>query len=725
MQDRNAASGPVTAATGRSPEPPLLPKRSSLPSTDLDLGDPDLYFNRELSWLRFNERVLEEAEDADNPLLERLKFLAIFSSNLDEFIMIRYAGLKEQVAADVTVRTPDGMSPREQLAAASARIHELVSRHRAVLAEQVLPALASHGIRLRRVAELRGAAAASVRTFFERELFPVLTPLAVDASHPFPRLPNLSFSLLLDVLDPLTGAVRWAVVQVPSVLPRFLRLPGAGHAYVILEDVIRSNVSALFPGNEVRRALGFRVTRNADIDIAEDEADDLLHVIEDEVRRRRWGDAVRLELEANMPEPVRLRLRRAVGVDPEDTYEIANHLNASDFMELAMLDLPRLRYPPLVTRLPTEFRNHASVTEAIRQQDILIHHPFHAFEAVQMLVDQAADDPAVLAIKATLYRVGRDSPIVDALARAAGNGKLVTALVELKARFDEENNIVWARELERAGVHVVYGFAALKTHTKALLVVRREPDAQGNNAIRRYVHLGTGNYNTVTAQGYTDLALLTCDADIGADVSELFNFLTGYSKQREWRKLWVAPVTLRARLEQAIARTAASARAGKTARIVAKMNALVDPDIIRALYRASQAGVEIDLVVRGICCLRPGVPSVSERIRVRSIVGRFLEHSRVFYFRNGDEEDMFLSSADWMQRNLDRRIETVVPVTSQRLRAKLLQVLDLCMRDNVKARELQPDGSYRRARRKPGQHRLNAQARLLEESARRLAQYGR
>lgn len=725
MQDWNAASGPVTAEAGRSPEPPLLPKRSSLPPADIDLSDPALYFNRELSWLRFNERVLEEAEDADNPLLERLKFLAIFSSNLDEFIMIRYAGLKEQVAADITVRTPDGMSPREQLAAASARIHELVSRHRAVLAEQVLPALATHGVRLRRVAELRGAAAASVRTFFERELFPVLTPLAVDASHPFPRLPNLSFSLLLDVLDPLTGAVRWAVVQVPSVLPRFLRLPGAGQAYVILEDVIRSNVSALFPGNEVRRALGFRVTRNADIDIAEDEADDLLHVIEDEVRRRRWGDAVRLELEANMPEHVRLRLRRAVGVDPEDTYEIANHLNASDFMELAMLDLPRLRYPPLVTRLPTEFRNHASVTEAIRQQDILIHHPFHAFEAVQMLIDQAADDPAVLAIKATLYRVGRDSPIVDALARAAGNGKLVTALVELKARFDEENNIVWARELERAGVHVVYGFAALKTHTKALLVVRREPDAKGNNAIRRYVHLGTGNYNTVTAHGYTDLALLTCDADIGADVSELFNFLTGYSKQREWRKLWVAPVTLRARLEQAIARTAASARAGKTARIVAKMNALVDPDIIRALYRASQAGVEIDLVVRGICCLRPGVPSVSERIRVRSIVGRFLEHSRVFYFRNGDEEDMFLSSADWMQRNLDRRVETVVPVTSQRLRAKLLQVLDLCMRDNVKARELQPDGSYRRALRKPGQHRLNAQERLLEESARRLAQYGR
>lgn len=704
--------------------PPVAPALTGPGQAEISLTQPLLYFNRELSWLRFNERVLEEAEDTSNPLLERLKFLAIFSSNLDEFVMIRYAGLKEQVAAGIEVRAADGMTPREQIAAVSDEIHTLVRRHRGILTGQVLPALARHGVRVLRVDELEGEAAIAVRTFFEHELFPVLTPLAVDASHPFPRLPNLSFSLLLDVVDRETQSVRWAVVQVPSVLPRFLRLPGVGHDYVILEDVIRANVGALFPGNEVRRAHGFRVTRNADIEIAEDEADDLLHAIEDEVRRRRWGDAVRLELEASMPERVRVRLRKAVGVDPEDTYDIPHHLNASDFTELALLDIPALRFPPFVTRLPTEFRNHDSVFAAISEQDVLVHHPFHAFETVQMLVDEAADDPAVLAIKMTLYRVGLDSPVVDALARAAGNGKLVTALVELKARFDEENNIEWARELERAGVHVVYGFAGLKTHTKALLVVRREKNEAGQRFIRRYVHLGTGNYNSATAKVYTDLALLTCDPEFGADVTELFNYLTGYSSQREWRKLWVAPTALRAHLDAAIARTEATARAGEPARIIAKMNSIVDPDIIRALYRASQAGVEIDLIVRGICCLRPGVPGVSERIRVRSIVGRFLEHSRIFCFRNGEDEEVYLGSADWMQRNLNRRVETLFPIESARLRSKVVQILDLCLRDNVKARELGSDGTYVRVARKPGQNRLDSQARLLEDSARRLAQFG-
>ena len=683
------------------------------------LQEPALYFNRELSWLAFNERVLEEAECADTPVLERLKFLAIFGSNLDEFVMIRYAGLKEQLAAGVTRRTPDGMTPREQVRAIAERLHGLVARHRRTLHERVLPELAARGVRIRSVAELGRSELDAVHAFFDEELYPVLTPLAVDSSHPFPRLPNLSFSLLLDVVDEASGATRGAVVQVPSVLPRFLRLPGGGHEFVLLEDIILDRVGELFPGHAVRRAHGFRITRNADIEIAEDEADDLLHAIEDEVRRRRWGDAVRLEVAGAMPEAWRERLRATLGLEPEDVYSISNHLNVSDFLELAELDLPALRFPPFAARLPSEYRHHDGVLATVRDADVLVHHPFHAFDAVQMLVDEAADDPAVLAIKMTLYRVGKASPVVAALARAAGNGKLVTALVELKARFDEENNIVWARELEGAGVHVVFGFVGLKTHCKALLIVRRERGEDGRARTRRYVHLGTGNYNPATAHVYTDLALMTRDEDLGADVSDLFNYLTGYSKQRAWRKLWVAPEGLRERVMGAIERETALAAGGEPGRIIAKLNSLVDPDVVRALYRASRAGVEIDLIVRGICCLRPGVPGVSDRIRVRSVVGRFLEHSRVYFFRHGGANDLYLGSADWMQRNLDRRIETVFPVEDERLRRKVHAVLDVLLRDNVKARELGSDGVYRRVRRAPGQHRLDAQQRLLELSERR------
>ena len=725
-----AADGGGPAREGRAPAPAAAGTAVAGPGSAAaqptsqapPLDAPELYFNRELSWLSFNERVLEEAEDASTPLLERLEFMAIFGSNLDEFIMIRYAGLKEQVSAGVTRLTPDGRNPREQIAAISERLHGMVARHRALLAEAILPALASHGVRLRQVAELNGEQRAAVDAFFEAELFPVLTPLAVDGAHPFPRLPNLSFSLLLDVVDRESGAARGAVVQVPSVLPRFLRLPGPGHAFVLLEDVIVARVGELFPGFEVRRAHGFRITRDADIDIAEDEADDLLHVIEDEVRRRRWGDAVRLEVAAGMPDAWVERLRVTLGLEAEDVYTIANHLNVSDFRELAELAIPRLRYPPFAARLPSEFRKHPSPLAAVRAGDLLIHHPFHDFDAVQMLVDEAASDPAVLAIKMTLYRVGSHSPVVASLARAAGNGKLVTALVELKARFDEENNIVWARELERAGVHVVYGFAGLKTHCKALLIVRREPGRGGRAATRRYVHLGSGNYNPATAHVYTDMALVSADEDLAADVSELFNYLTGYSKHRRWRKLWVAPETLRERLLQAIEEETALASAGEEGRIVAKMNALVDPEVIAALYRASRAGVEVDLIVRGTCCLRPGVPGVSERIRVRSIVGRFLEHSRVFAFRHGGRDDVYIGSADWMQRNLDRRVEAVFPVEDARLKRKVWEVLDLFLRDNVKARELGEDGIYRHAPRRPGQSRCDAQARLLEISERRRAE---
>ena len=682
-----------------------------------DLRDPDYYFNRELSWLQFNERVLEEALDEANPLLEQLKFLAIFSTNLDEFMMIRYAGLKEQIAAGIEKLSFDGMLPHEQLDTVATALHPMVAKHRRVLGKKVLPALEKHGVFVVPTKAWTERDRVAVEEFFELELFPVLTPLAVDASHPFPRLPNLSFSLMLDVYDPELQTSKTAVVQVPSVLPRFLKLPGRGYRFAMLEDIIKSKVNALFQGHEVRGAHAFRLTRNADIEIAEDEADDLLQVIEDEVRRRRWGDAVRLEVSSDMPKPWRHYLRDTHRLAKDDVYEISNHLNVGDFMELALLDIPQLRFAPFTPRLPTEYRFAESIFSAVRKGDILIHHPFHAFDSVLELIEQAADDPNVLAIKQTLYRVGSRSPVVAALARAAGNGKLVTALVELKARFDEENNIVWAKELERAGVHVVYGFAGLKTHCKALLIVRRE-----GREIRRYVHLGTGNYNPGTSTIYTDFALVSCDTDLGSDTSELFNYLTGFSKQSTWRKLWVAPETLRRKIIEAIERETAFAAQGKKAHIIAKMNSLVDPQIIRTLYEASQAGVEIELIVRGICCLRPGVKGVSENITVRSIVGRFLEHSRAFYFHHGGEENLYIGSADWMQRNLNRRIEVLVPVEEESLKKKITQVFDLALRDNEKARELHADGNYRRVRRKPGQKRLNSQERLLELSARRLAQ---
>ena len=682
-----------------------------------DLSDPTNFFNRELSWLKFNERVLEEAQEKDNPLLERLKFLAIFSSNLDEFMMIRYAGLKEQVAAGIDKLSFDGMTPDEQVRAISERLHPMIAEHRRILSAEVLPALEKEEVFVVPVSKLGEKDRAAVDDFFTSELFPVLTPLAVDSSHPFPRLPNLSFSLMLEVHDPASGHSNSAVVQVPSVLQRFMRLPGEAYRFVMLEDIIKAKIDRLFPGHEVRRAHAFRLTRNADIEIAEDEADDLLQVIEDEVRRRRWGDAVRLEVSSDMPASWRGYLRDTNRLEEGDIYEIPHHLNVGDFMELALLDIPHLRYAPFVPRLPSEYRARETVFDAVRESDILIHHPFHAFDAVLDIIEAAAEDPQVLAIKQTLYRVGSRSPVVAALARAAGNGKLVTALVELKARFDEENNIVWAKELERAGVHVIYGFAGLKTHCKALLVVRRE-----GAEIKRYVHLGTGNYNPGTSTIYTDFALLSCDPALGADTSELFNYLTGFSKQTTWRKLWVAPETLRSKIIEAVERERSFAEAGEKTRIIAKMNSLVDPEVIRTLYRASQAGVTIELIVRGICCLRPGVKDLSETISVRSIVGRFLEHSRAFYFRHGGADSLYIGSADWMQRNLNSRVEAVVPVEDERLKKKVMQVFNLALRDNVKARELGPDGSYHRPGRKPGQRRLNSQERLLELSAKRLAQ---
>ncbi len=686
-----------------------------------DLADQAYYFNRELSWLRFNERVLEEAEDAGNPPLERLRFLAIFGSNLDEFVMIRYAGLKEQAEAGVEQLTPDGRSPTEQLREVSAAIQALVTRHRRVLGDEVLPALAKSGVRIRRVSDLDEAGREAVERFFEEQAFPVLTPLAIDPAHPFPRLPNLAFALLLDVVDRDDGARRTALLQVPGVLPRFVPVPGGAHDFVLLEDVIRAYAERLMGGDGVRAAYAFRVTRDADIDIRADEADDLLRAIEDGVRRRRWGDAVRLEVEEGIPARWRAWLQEVLELDERDVFDVPHHLGANDFHELAQLPLPALRFAPSRPRVPAALRAHGSVMAAMAAGDVLLHFPFHAFDALQRLLDEAADDPEVLAIKMTLYRVGARSPVVAALARAAENGKVVSATVELQARFDEEHNVGWARELERAGVHVSFGMPGRKTHAKALLVVRREVAADGHVVARRYVHLGTGNYNPATATGYTDMGLLSCDAGLAADVSDLFNSLTGGAKRVAWRKLWVAPDNLRERVLAAIDREADHARAGRPSGIRAQMNALVDPEVIRALYRASQAGVPIDLVVRGICCLRPGVPGVSETIRVRSIVGRFLEHQRIVHFRDGGADRVYLGSADWMQRNLQRRVEALFPIEDPRLAREVLDVLALYLRDDVKARELTESGRYVRPRRRPGRHPVEAQRVLLERAAKRSA----
>lgn len=696
---------------------------------ELDLHDTSYYFNRELSWLKFNERVLEEAENIETPLLERLKFLAIFSANLDEFMMIRYAGLKEQVSAGITKLTADGRTPAEQVYEISKRLRPLLDRQGRHLNHVILPALSSYGVKIEQTNALNDADRAYVDAYFQETLFPVLTPLAVDSGRPFPRLPNLSFSVLVQVRDPVSGVTEKAIVQVPNVLSRFFKLPNITseeleystaqeeHRFILSEDLIKYKVQDLFVGYEVERCHVFRITRNADIELAEDEADDLLQVIEDEVRKRRWGDAVRLEVSRNMPKEWVDYLMKNLRLESYDIFRLENFLNVADFMELLSVPLPELRDAPFAARLPSEYRSATDIFSAIRHQDILIHHPFHAFDAVLNLIRSAARDPKVLAIKQTLYRVGKNSPVVAALSEAAGNGKHVTALVELKARFDEENNIVWAKELEKSGVHVVYGFAGLKTHCKSLLIIRQEGDR-----IRRYVHLSTGNYNGSTSNLYTDMSLLSCDDALGADVSELFNYLTAYSKQSEWRKLWVAPTTLRPKVLEAIDREAEFARAGKNTRIIAKMNSLVDPEVIRHLYEASQAGVKIDLIIRGICCLRPGVPGVSENIRVRSIVGRFLEHSRVFYFKHGGEDNLYLSSADWMQRNLNNRIEAVFPIEDIQLKRKVVQVLDLCLKDNVNARQLGEDGFYFRPERKAGDKRISVQERLLTLSERKRAQ---
>jgi polyphosphate kinase len=667
--------------------------------SDDSLLDPRLLLNRELSWLAFNERVLHEAVDARTPLLERLKFLSIVSTNLDEFYMVRVAGLRRQVAAGVVQTTPDGMTPQEQLDAIDAGVKSLLYRQRTCLHEVVLPALAEQGVRLVGMTDLTPAEWAVVDQFFEAQAFPVLTPLAVDTAHPFPYISNLSLSLAVEIRDAATDSVHFARVKVPKSLPRWVSFGRSGH-FIPLEEVIGANLGALFPGMEVVRWFAFRVTRYSDIDLADaEEPEDLLATIEEQVFQRRFGEVVRLEVQQGMSQTMRALLLGELRDDtPEgsmlserDVQEPGPLLELGDLLYLSQLDVPSLRDSPFAPVTPAVLRDDTRpIFDALRTRDLLVHHPYDSFTtSVERFLGEAAEDPDVLAIKLTLYRTSGDTAIVRALVEAAQRGKQVVVVMELKARFDEANNIAWARTLERAGVHVVYGLVRLKTHAKTALVVRREPDG-----IRRYVHLGTGNYNSKTARVYTDLGLLTSSPSIGADVSDLFNFLTGFSRQRLYRKLLVAPENLRERFIELIGREAGHARMGRPARLIAKMNALVDPETIRALYEASRAGVDVELIVRGICCLRPGVPGMSDRIRVTSIVGRLLEHSRAWMFENGGAPECYLGSSDWMPRNFDRRVEAVVPIEDPSLHVRMRRLLETSLADNRQAWELRGDGSY-------------------------------
>jgi polyphosphate kinase len=661
-------------------------------------NSPDLYINRELSWLAFNARVLHEAMDARVPLLERVKFLSIFTANLDEFYMVRIAGLRRQVAAGVSQRTFDGLTPQEQLDAIDAEVARLTKLQRVCLG-QLLSELAPHGVRLLAVNDLTPSEWRAVDEYFEGQVFPVLTPLAVDPGHPFPYISNLSLSIAAEVRDPEGGVVRFARVKVPRSLPRWVPVEGRPFHFVPLEQVIGANLGSLFPGLEVAAWYAFRITRYSDLDIPVEEPEDLLASIEEQVFKRRFGEVVRVEVQDDMPSHLRALLLDELREDdvPEssrlaerDIQDAGQLLDLSDLMSLAFLDLPLIKDPPFSPTVPVELRDSKSMFDLIRENDVLVHHPFDSFTAsVERFLQEAARDPQVLAIKLTLYRTSGDTALVDALVEAAQLGKQVAVIVELKARFDEANNIVWARQLEDAGVHVAFGSATLKTHAKTALVVRREADG-----MRRYIHLGSGNYNSKTARLYTDVGLFTCRRSVGADVSDLFNSLTGYSRQRIYRKLLVAPLNLRARFIELIEREAAHAAAGRPARIIGKMNALVDRDVIDALYRASQAGVTIDLIVRGICCLRPGLTGVSEHIRVVSIVGRFLEHSRLWQFQNGGDEEFYIGSCDWMPRNFDRRVEAASPVESPALHERLRSLLATYLDDNRQAWELRPEGQW-------------------------------
>ncbi len=653
--------------------------------------DPEYYINRELSWLDFNQRVLEEALDKSNPLLERVKFLAITASNLDEFFMVRVAGLTDQVEAGYTKKDFAGLMPKEQLEAISKKAHDMVGRQYNCLMRIILPNLRKENIFFHSFEELDEEEKKYVEEYFMDIINPVLTPMAIDRSRPFPLVSNKSLNL--GVRLAFEEEEFFAVVQVPSVLPRIIEIPHPSkRLFIFIEEVMKQFIGELFHGHFILAVHSFRITRNSDLSIDEEEAEDLLMEIERSIRQRKWGMPVRVEMEKEIDEQLQNFLVTILELDEEDIYKVSGPIDLTIWMNFSQKKgFEYLRNPILHPQTPKALMNVANMFKAIREGDILVHHPYESFDWVIEFVKQAAMDPKVLAIKQTLYRVSGNSPIVSALIQAAENGKQVTVLVELKARFDEENNILWARKLEKSGCHVIYGLVGLKTHCKTLLVVRKEQDG-----IRRYVHVGTGNYNDSTAKVYTDLGLFTCRETFGSDVSALFNLLTGFSKPPQWKKLAVAPVTLRNTFVQWIENEILHVKEGREGRIIAKMNALVDPVIIQALYKASAKGVQIDLIVRGICCLKTGIHGVSENIRVMSIVDRFLEHSRVFCFGNGGEPKVFLSSADWMPRNLDRRVEILFPIEQEEIKNRIVDILKLTMRDTVKARIQQPDGSYAR-----------------------------
>jgi len=682
---------------------------------------PEWFINRELSWLAFNRRVLEEAQDPTNPLLERVKFLSIVDSNLAEFFEIRVAGLRQQAEAGITARSPDGLTPGEQLTAIDAVAREQLADQYDCWNRNLRPALEKEGILFASPEALPPAQEIWLREFFQREIFPVLTPIAVDPAHPFPFVASgsLNIAALLDTEDP-EEPVRLAVVQVPRVLSRILRVAApddSRRTYVFLADVIRWQLAELFAGATILDHTAFRVTRNSNLYVDDEEVENLLTAIEQELRKRRRGDPVRLEVSASIGERLRLELLGVLDLLPSDVYECDGPVNMSRLMELVDLEKDeRLEAPRFVAPVHAQLRDPAKILPAIRAGDVLLHHPFDSFDSVVEFIEQASEDPRVLAIKQTLYRTSEDSPIARALLAAAQRGKHVTVLVELKARFDEEKNIRWARRMEEEGVQIVYGLVGLKTHCKLMLVVRREEDG-----IRRYAHIATGNYNSLTARQYTDLGLFTADPEVTGEVASVFNLLTSLSSKERWSHLLVAPFTLRSGLLERIAREAENARAGRRASIVAKLNAIQDEDVIGALYDASRAGVEIDLIVRGICCLRPGAPGLSETIRVRSIVDRFLEHTRIVRFENDGRPELWIGSADWMPRNLSGRVEVMCRIRSDAVAQRIEEILDVYRRDDVKARVLLADGTQRRPEPVRG---LRAQEYLIQRATAGAASIG-
>lgn len=686
---------------------------------------PEYYENRELSWLKFDARVLNEAKDKSIPLLERLKFVSITSSNLDEFFMVRVASLKDMVHADYRKRDIAGMTASEQLDRINTATRKLVESQYNTYNRSLVPLMAANGIHIiEKYEELTAEQAAYVDRYFEEDVYPVLTPMAVDASRPFPLIRNktLNIAALLSSKkdEKHKDAVEFATVQVPGVLPRLVPIPAdtsensgevEGRTFILLEQIIEKNIDKLFLNYHVLCAHPYRVMRNADLPIDEDEAADLLKEIQKQLKKRQWGEVIRLEVEASVDKKLLRFLKDELKVAEEDIFQISGPIDLTFLMKMYGLSgCDSLRYEPYKPQRVPEIEPGEDIFEAIRGGDILLHHPYETFDPVVDFIRQAASDPDVLAIKQTLYRVSGNSPIIASLAQAAENGKQVSVLVELKARFDEENNIVWAKKLEQAGCHVIYGLVGLKTHSKIALVVRREEDG-----IRRYVHLGTGNYNDSTAKLYTDCGIFTCNEAIGEDATAVFNMLSGYSEPLSWNELVLAPIWLRTRFMRLIARETKHAREGKPARIVAKMNSLCDEGIIAALYEASAAGVEIELIVRGICCLKVGIPGISENIYVRSIVGNFLEHSRIFFFLNDGEEELYMGSADWMPRNLDRRVEILFPVLDDTLKEKVKHILDVELADNTKAHVLKPDGEYEKIDRR-GKVLVNSQKQFCEEA---------